>query len=100
MQHPLTAPPVPERVRTLAATAAPTHAAVAGGLPASAARGGVDAQGRPVPLVKPGEALYGTAAEAVVTVDLDAPRPVPACGRADGASDERGGGPDTPDEEE
>lgn len=75
MQHPVAAPPIPERIRTLAAVAAPTHVSVAGsGIPADATRGGVDTSGRPVLLVKPGEALYGTAEEAVVTVDLLATR--------------------------
>ncbi|ETK37017.1 DUF2470 domain-containing protein [Microbispora sp. ATCC PTA-5024] len=75
MQHPVTAPPVPERVRTLAALAAPTHVSVAGsGIPASAARGGVDAAGRPVLLVGPDEVLHGLPPETLVTVDLTAVR--------------------------
>ncbi|MEU6413900.1 DUF2470 domain-containing protein [Microbispora sp. NPDC046933] len=77
MQHPVTAPPAPERVRTLAALAAPTHVSVAGSdVPAAAARGGVDGRGRPVLLVKPGEILYGAPAETLVTVDLTASRAV------------------------
>lgn len=75
MQHPVTAPPIPERIRTLAVGAAPTHVSVAGtDIPASPARGGVDPQGRPVLLVKPGEVLYGAADDTVVTVDLLATR--------------------------
>ncbi|OPG07796.1 DUF2470 domain-containing protein [Microbispora sp. GKU 823] len=77
MRHPVTAVPVPERVRTLAALAAPTHVSVAGsGVSASAARGGVDGRGRPVLLVKPGETLYAAPAETLVTVDLTAIREV------------------------
>src|SRR6478735_3642444 len=75
MQQPVTAPPVPERVRTLAATAAPTHVSLAGtALPAMPARGGVDGAGRPVLLVLPGDPLYGVREEPVVTVDLTATR--------------------------
>ncbi|GII03643.1 DUF2470 domain-containing protein [Planobispora takensis] len=76
MQRPVTAPPVPERVRTLAATAAPTHLSLAGTTrPAMPVRGGVDGSGRPVLLVKPGEPLHGAAGlEPVVTVDLTASR--------------------------
>ncbi|MCC5581895.1 DUF2470 domain-containing protein [Microtetraspora sp. AC03309] len=73
--HPVEAPPIAERIRTLAATAAPTHISVAGAPFSGAARGGVDAAGRPVLLIKPGEALYGAAEdEIVVTVDLVATR--------------------------
>jgi hypothetical protein len=74
---PLTSPPLPERVRTLAATAAASHVAEAGSNgPAAAARGGVDAAGRPVLLVKPGEPLHGLrpGEDAAVTVDLTATR--------------------------
>ncbi|GAA4189595.1 hypothetical protein [Microbispora amethystogenes] len=77
MRHPVTAPPVPERVRTLAALSAPTHVSVAGSdVPTAAARGGVDGRGRPVLLVRPGEVLYGAPAETLVTVDLSASREV------------------------
>ncbi|MFI7032089.1 DUF2470 domain-containing protein [Microbispora rosea] len=77
MRHPVTAAPIPERVRTLAALAAPTHVSVAGsGVPTAAARGGVDGRGRPVLLVKPGETLHGAPAETLVTVDLTASREV------------------------
>lgn len=77
MRHPVTAPPVPERVRTLAALAAPTHVSVAGSdVPAGVARGGVDGRGRPVLLVKHGEVLHGAPAETLVTVDLAVGREV------------------------
>ncbi|WP_169944876.1 DUF2470 domain-containing protein [Microbispora sp. H11081] len=83
MRHPVTAPPVPERVRTLAALSAPTHVSVAGSdVPAAVARGGVDGRGRPVLLVKPGEVLYGAPAETLVTVDLSASREVGGAARA------------------
>ncbi|MFD0888187.1 DUF2470 domain-containing protein, partial [Streptosporangium algeriense] len=73
--QPVAAPPIPERVRTLAATAAPTHVSLTGtDLPASPARGGVDGQGRPVLLVMPGEPLHDPLDEPVVTVDLAANR--------------------------
>ncbi|WP_067132307.1 DUF2470 domain-containing protein [Microtetraspora malaysiensis] len=72
--HPVEAPPIAERIRTLAAVAVPTHVSVAGAPLSGAARGGVDAAGRPVLLVKPGEDLYGIADEVVVTVDLVAIR--------------------------
>ncbi|GGO02557.1 hypothetical protein GCM10010116_04940 [Microbispora rosea subsp. aerata] len=75
MRRPVTAPPVPERVRSLAALAAPTHVSVAGSaVPAAVARGGVDGEGRPVLLVKPGEILHGAPAETLVTVDLTVSR--------------------------
>jgi hypothetical protein len=77
MRQPVAAPPAPERVRTLAATAVPTHVSLAGSaLPAGPARGGVDGRGRPVLLVKPGETLHMLDGddEAVVTVDLNCPR--------------------------
>ncbi|MEV7802471.1 DUF2470 domain-containing protein [Microbispora sp. NPDC088329] len=77
MRHPVTAAPAPERVRTLAALAAPTHVSVAGSdVPAATARGGVDDRGRPVLLVKPGETLYAAPTETLVTVDLTASREV------------------------
>ncbi|WP_433355428.1 DUF2470 domain-containing protein [Microtetraspora malaysiensis] len=72
--HPVEAPPIAERIRTLAAVATPTHVSVAGAPLSGVARGGVDAAGRPVLLVKPGENLYGIADEVVVTVDLVAIR--------------------------
>ncbi|GAA3068471.1 DUF2470 domain-containing protein [Streptosporangium carneum] len=73
--HPVTAPPIPERVRSLAATATPTHVSLAGAdLPATPARGGVDDAGRPVLLVLPGDPLHGAHDEPVVTVDLTASR--------------------------
>ncbi|GAA3155142.1 hypothetical protein GCM10010466_52620 [Planomonospora alba] len=75
MQQPVTVPPVPERVRTLAATAAPTHVSLPGAArPAWCARGGVDHAGRPVLLVGPGDPLHGARDEPVVTVDLVASR--------------------------
>ncbi|MEU7876772.1 hypothetical protein [Microbispora bryophytorum] len=77
MRHPVTAAPTPERVRTLAALAAPTHVSVAGSdVPTAAARGGVDGAGRPVLLVKPGETLYAAPPETLVTIDLTASREV------------------------
>ncbi|GAA3042478.1 DUF2470 domain-containing protein [Streptosporangium longisporum] len=73
--QPVTAPPVPERVRTLAATAAPTHVSISGADgPATPARGGVDGAGRPVLLVLPGDPLYDARDEPVVTVDLTSMR--------------------------
>ncbi|MEV7006793.1 DUF2470 domain-containing protein [Streptosporangium sp. NPDC051022] len=73
--QPVTAPPIPERVRTLAATALPTHVSLAGtDLPAIPVRGGVDDAGRPVLLVLPGDPLHGAPDEPVVTVDLTASR--------------------------
>ncbi|MGV9600861.1 DUF2470 domain-containing protein [Streptosporangium sandarakinum] len=75
MQHPVTAPPIPERIRTLAAAAAPTHVSFAGAdRPAVPVRGGVDGAGRPVLLVRPGDPLYGARDEPAVTVDLVASR--------------------------
>lgn len=73
--QPVTAPPIPERVRTLAATAAPTHVSIAGTSgPALPARGGVDETGRPVLLVLPDSPLYDPRGEPVVTVDLTSNR--------------------------
>ncbi len=73
--RPVTAPPLPERIRTLAATAVPTHVSLTGtDLPATPARGGVDGTGRPVLLVLPGDPLHGSRDEPVVTVDLTASR--------------------------
>jgi hypothetical protein len=77
MRQPVAAPPAPERVRSLAALAAPTHVSLAGSaLPAGPARGGVDGLGRPVLLVRPGEPLHALTGddEAVVTVDLSCVR--------------------------
>ncbi|SNS70519.1 hypothetical protein SAMN05216276_101472 [Streptosporangium subroseum] len=75
MPHPVTAAPTPERVRTLAATAAPTHVSLVGtSRPAMPAKGGVDGAGRPVLLVLPEDPLYGISDESVVTVDLTASR--------------------------
>ncbi|WP_433256513.1 DUF2470 domain-containing protein [Streptosporangium sp. CA-135522] len=75
MQQPVTAPPIPERVRTLAATAVPTHVSLAGtARPAMPAKGGVDGAGRPVLLVLPGDPLHDAGNEPVVTVDLAANR--------------------------
>ncbi|MEU9836543.1 DUF2470 domain-containing protein [Streptosporangium sp. NPDC048047] len=75
MQHPVTAPPIPERIRTLAAAAVPTHVSFAGtARPAVPARGGVDGAGRPVLLVRAGDPLYGARDEPAVTVDLAASR--------------------------
>ncbi|WP_214110859.1 DUF2470 domain-containing protein [Acrocarpospora catenulata] len=91
MQHPVTAPPVPERVRTLAAGAAPTHVAPADPRhPTATARGGVDSSGRPVLLVKPGELLYEACGEPGVTVDLVATRAVGGVPRARGMLKVRG----------
>ncbi|MEU6998248.1 DUF2470 domain-containing protein [Nonomuraea sp. NPDC046570] len=76
---PLLAPPLPERIRTLAGASAVTHACVAGSpMPARRAHGGVDASGRPLLLVRPGEELYGLRGDAVVTVDLNAVRMIGA----------------------
>jgi hypothetical protein len=73
--QPVTAPPIPERVRTLAATAAPTHVSISGTTgPAMPAKGGVDDAGRPVLLVLPGDPLYDARDEPVVTVDLTSNR--------------------------
>jgi hypothetical protein len=74
---PLVAPPLAERIRTLAACSAVGHVSVAGtDGPARAAVGGVDAAGRPVLLVRPGDELYGLRGDAVVTVDLSAVRAI------------------------
>ncbi|HEX4811589.1 MAG TPA: DUF2470 domain-containing protein [Nonomuraea sp.] len=64
--------PIPERIRTLAATASVAKLAVDGA--PSPARGGVDERGRPVLLVLPGEALHGVREDAVATVNLTAMR--------------------------
>ncbi|MCF6473904.1 DUF2470 domain-containing protein [Nonomuraea sp. MG754425] len=64
--------PIPERVRTLAATANVAKLSVDGA--PSPARGGVDERGRPVLLVRPGEPLHGLRADAVVAVNLTAMR--------------------------
>jgi hypothetical protein len=60
--------PIPERVRTLAATASVAKLSVDG--TPSPARGGVDERGLPVLLVLPGEPLHGLSADAVVAVNL------------------------------
>jgi hypothetical protein len=73
--QPLAAPPIPERIRTLAATAVPTHLSLAASSrPALPVRGGVDPAGRPVLLAAPGDLLHGSMAETVATVDLVASR--------------------------
>ncbi|TDE30714.1 DUF2470 domain-containing protein [Nonomuraea mesophila] len=64
--------PIPERVRTLAATAGVAKLSVEGA--PSPARGGVDGRGRPVLLVLPGETLHGLREDAVVAVNLTAMR--------------------------
>ncbi|TDD09039.1 DUF2470 domain-containing protein [Nonomuraea diastatica] len=64
--------PIPERVRTLAATAGVAKLSVDGA--PSPARGGVDERGRPVLLVLPGETLHGLRDDAVVAVNLTAMR--------------------------
>ncbi|MBB6352040.1 DUF2470 domain-containing protein [Nonomuraea muscovyensis] len=64
--------PIPERVRTLAASAAVARMTL-DGVP-SPARGGVDGRGRPVLLVRPGERLHALDDEAVVAVHLTATR--------------------------
>lgn len=66
------APPLPERIRTLAATASAAQLSVDG--MSTPARGGVDGRGRPVLLVRPGEPLHGLRADAVVSVNLTAMR--------------------------
>lgn len=100
MGHPITAPPIPERVRTLAATATPTHVSVTGtDVPAGPTRGGVDAAGRPVLLVKPGEFLHGTATETLVTVDLVATRDLGGVQRPRGLLKIQGWTQEVPDEE-
>ncbi|MDH2429527.1 DUF2470 domain-containing protein [Sphaerisporangium sp. TRM90804] len=80
----VTVPPITERVRSLAATAVPTHVSLDGS--AHAARGGVDDAGRPLLLVKPGDPLHGVpdADDVVVTVDLA------ACRTLGGADQARG----------
>ncbi|WP_055477732.1 DUF2470 domain-containing protein [Sphaerimonospora mesophila] len=100
MRHPVAAPPIPERIRTLAATATPTHVSVTGtDIPACPARGGVDTAGRPVLLVKPGEFLYGTATETLVTVDLVATRDLGGVQRPRGLLKVQGWTQDVPGEE-
>ncbi|MFC4008825.1 DUF2470 domain-containing protein [Nonomuraea purpurea] len=64
--------PIPERVRTLAATASVAKLSV-DGAPAPT-RGGVDGRGRPVLLVLPGEPLHGLQGDALVAVNLTAMR--------------------------
>lgn len=69
---PLAAPPLPERVRTLAATSRAAQLIVDGAR--SPVRGTVDSRGRPVLLVRPGERLHGLRGDAVVSVNLTAMR--------------------------
>ncbi|NRQ39174.1 DUF2470 domain-containing protein [Nonomuraea sp. NN258] len=64
--------PIPERIRTLAATASVSRLTVDGA--PCPTRGGVDEQGRPVLLVRPGETLHGLRDDAVVAVNLTAMR--------------------------
>ncbi|KAB8189725.1 DUF2470 domain-containing protein [Nonomuraea phyllanthi] len=64
--------PIPERVRTLAATASVAKLSVDGA--PSPARGGVDERGRPVLLVLRGEPLHRQREDAVVAVNLTAMR--------------------------
>ncbi|MFG1679729.1 DUF2470 domain-containing protein [Nonomuraea sp. NPDC049269] len=63
---------IPERIRTLAASASVARLSVDG--TPSPARGGVDERGRPVLLVRPGETLHGLRDDAVVAVNLTAMR--------------------------
>ncbi|PZG13614.1 DUF2470 domain-containing protein [Nonomuraea aridisoli] len=64
--------PIPERVRTLAATAGVAKLTVDGA--PSPVRGGVDQRGRPVLLVLPGEPLHRVRDDAVAAVNLTAMR--------------------------
>ncbi|MBE1593220.1 DUF2470 domain-containing protein [Nonomuraea angiospora] len=64
--------PIPERVRTLAASANVAKLSVDGA--PSPARGGVDERGRPVLLVLPGEPLHPLREDAVVAVNLTSMR--------------------------
>ncbi|WP_336205190.1 DUF2470 domain-containing protein [Nonomuraea sp. LPB2021202275-12-8] len=64
--------PIPERIRTLAATAGVARLSVDDA--PSPARGGVDERGRPVLLVRQGEALHGLRDDAVAAVHLTAMR--------------------------
>ncbi|MFD1934455.1 DUF2470 domain-containing protein [Nonomuraea mangrovi] len=69
---PLAAPPLPERIRTLAATSRAAQLVVDGvRCPVS---GAADSRGRPVLLVRPGEVLHGLRGDAVVSVSLAATR--------------------------
>ncbi|MEU7742309.1 DUF2470 domain-containing protein [Nonomuraea sp. NPDC049158] len=63
---------IPERIRTLAASASVARLSVDGA--PTPARGGVDERGRPVLLVRPGEVLHGLRDDAVVAVNLTAMR--------------------------
>ncbi|MFI6901852.1 DUF2470 domain-containing protein [Nonomuraea sp. NPDC050394] len=65
-------PPIAERIRTLASGAGVARLTL-DGVPFPA-RGGVDEQGRPVLLVKPGERLHGLEGDAVIAVNLTATR--------------------------
>jgi len=64
--------PIPQRIRTLAATAGVARLSVDGA--PCPARGGVDDRGRPVLLVHKGETLHGLRGDAVVAVNLTAMR--------------------------
>jgi hypothetical protein len=64
--------PIQERIRTLAATANVARLSIDGA--PCPARGGVDERGRPVLLVRRGEALHGLRDDAVVAVNLTSMR--------------------------
>ncbi|MEV4064077.1 DUF2470 domain-containing protein [Nonomuraea dietziae] len=69
---PLAAPPLPERIRTLAATSRAGQLVVDGfRCPVT---GAVDGAGRPVLLVRPGEPLHPLRGDAVVSVSLTSMR--------------------------
>ncbi|WP_084958608.1 DUF2470 domain-containing protein [Thermoactinospora rubra] len=65
-------PPIAERIRTLAMTASVTKVTL-DGVPYPAT-GGVDAQGRPVVLARPGDPLHRVPEDAAVAVNLCAMR--------------------------
>lgn len=84
-------PPLAERIRTLAASAVPTHVSLVGSSqPASPAAGGVDGAGRPVLLIRPGHALHPVREQLAVTVDLVAYREMGADIRSRGLLKARG----------
>lgn len=88
---PMLAPPLPERVRTLAAVAVPTHVSCCGSArPATRIAGGVDRDGRPVLLAMPGHHLHGAPDGLQVTVDLIAHRKVGTVHRPRGMLKARG----------
>ncbi|QYC42566.1 hypothetical protein Nocox_24815 [Nonomuraea coxensis DSM 45129] len=89
--------PIPERVRTLAATAEVAELAV-DGVP-SPARGGVDERGRPVLLVRPGETLHGLTGDAVVAVNLTAMRRLGEAAHPRGLIEVQGWAEAVPEEE-